>query len=65
MKIGRIETFYVPPRWLFVRVVESARERGAEIGAIEQAEAEALGQVAPRAGAEQVTGAQKAAGGGS
>ena len=20
MKIGRIETFYVPPRWLFVRV---------------------------------------------
>jgi galactonate dehydratase len=20
LKIGRIETFYVPPRWLFVRV---------------------------------------------
>ena len=26
MKIGRIETFYVPPRWLFVR--EHARLRG-------------------------------------
>jgi small subunit ribosomal protein S17 len=43
-------------RWLFVRVVESARERGAEIGAIEQAEAEALGSAAPSAGAEQPAG---------
>ena len=52
-------------RWLFVRVVESARERGAEIGAIEQAEAEALGSAAPSAGSQQATGAQSAAGGGA
>jgi len=36
-------------RWLFVRVVESARERGAEVGAVEQAEAEALGTATPPA----------------
>jgi small subunit ribosomal protein S17 len=43
-------------RWLFVRVVESARERGAEIGALEAAEAEALGQAAPGTGAELPAG---------
>jgi small subunit ribosomal protein S17 len=42
-------------RWHLVRVVESARERGAEVGAIEAAEAEALG-TAPRTGAEASPG---------
>jgi small subunit ribosomal protein S17 len=42
-------------RWLLVRVVESARERGDEIGAIEQAEAEALGS-APAARADAPPG---------
>ena len=47
MKIGRIETFYVPPRWLFVRVESDDGAVGWGEASLE-GHAEAVGELRDR-----------------